>query len=122
MIDLALTRPAWMNDAACADSPENFFPLPNEMAAAKRAKAVCAGCPVKSDCLAYAMTNDLRGIWGGTGERERRRVRGERIPSEIQHGTNRGYQTHLRRKDQPCDACRLAMNEYHRQYRSRTSA
>ncbi len=50
-----------------------------------RAKAVCAGCPVRAECLEFALANDERwGVWGGTSERQRRamravRVRGRRV-------------------------------------------
>jgi WhiB family redox-sensing transcriptional regulator len=40
---------------------------------------VCAGCPVRLQCLEMALQNDERfGIWGGLSERERRRVRLQR--------------------------------------------
>jgi WhiB family redox-sensing transcriptional regulator len=44
------------------------------------AKAVCRACPVQPDCLEFAVADaSLRGIWGGSGERERmwlRKARG----------------------------------------------
>ncbi|WP_424894351.1 WhiB family transcriptional regulator [Streptomyces sp. SAI-124] len=61
----------WSEYAACrtADPDELFV----EGAAQNKAKAICTGCPVRTECLAYAL--DLRiehGIWGGMTERERR--------------------------------------------------
>jgi WhiB family redox-sensing transcriptional regulator len=42
-------------------------------AAQNRAKAVCFGCPVRTECLADALDNRIEfGIWGGMTERERR--------------------------------------------------
>ena len=42
----------------------------------KKAKTICRQCPVRSDCLAYAMDAPVdHGIWGGLTERERRRYR-----------------------------------------------
>jgi WhiB family redox-sensing transcriptional regulator len=39
----------------------------------KRARQLCAGCPVRSDCLAEALDHRIEwGIWGGMTERERR--------------------------------------------------
>lgn len=38
-----------------------------------RAKAICAGCAVKKDCLDYALAiREPHGIWGGMNEHERR--------------------------------------------------
>src|SRR3954467_12777307 len=42
-------------------------------AAQNRAKAVCTGCPVRTECLAYALDERIEhGIWGGMTERDRR--------------------------------------------------
>lgn len=41
----------------------------------RRAKAVCADCPVSAACLEYAVDSEPFGIWGGTSERERRELR-----------------------------------------------
>jgi hypothetical protein len=40
----------------------------------KEAKAICAECPYKARCLAFAMKNHEQGIWGGTTERDRRKI------------------------------------------------
>jgi WhiB family redox-sensing transcriptional regulator len=42
-------------------------------AAQHRAKTVCRGCPVRTECLADALDNRVEfGVWGGLTERERR--------------------------------------------------
>jgi WhiB family redox-sensing transcriptional regulator len=42
-------------------------------AAQHRAKSVCRGCPVRTECLADALDNRVEfGVWGGLTERERR--------------------------------------------------
>ena len=70
----------WRQRAACRDEdPELFFPLseigPGTHQVA-RAKAVCASCPVRAECLGYALDNGLdHGIFGGTTESERRTLR-----------------------------------------------
>ncbi|HEY1324318.1 MAG TPA: WhiB family transcriptional regulator [Streptosporangiaceae bacterium] len=47
-----------------------------------KAKAVCAGCPVREACLAYAMAaGEPYGIWGGLTEDERRALRRQRRAS-----------------------------------------
>ncbi|MCL4449452.1 MAG: WhiB family transcriptional regulator [Actinobacteria bacterium] len=54
--------------------PDLFFP--ERGASTREAKAVCRGCIVRGECLEYALKNGERfGIWGGTSERERRRIR-----------------------------------------------
>lgn len=65
----------WANDwparAACrASDPDALFV---QGAAQNRAKAVCLGCPVRTECLADALDNRIEfGVWGGMTERERR--------------------------------------------------
>lgn len=42
----------------------------------KLAKRICRSCPVRMECLAYAMDAPVdHGVWGGMTERERRRYR-----------------------------------------------
>ena len=68
----------WRQDALCAETdPEAFFP--EKGGSTREAKRVCTGCPVRAECLEFALANDERfGIWGGLSERERRRVRLQR--------------------------------------------
>jgi WhiB family redox-sensing transcriptional regulator len=66
---------AWIEDwsarAACrATDPDALFV---QGAAQNRAKALCAGCVVRTECLADALDNEVEfGVWGGMTERERR--------------------------------------------------
>jgi WhiB family redox-sensing transcriptional regulator len=65
---------------ACRDQdPELFFPIGSSGPAvlqAAQAKAVCAGCPVRIDCLNYAIeSGQAAGVWGGASEEERRAIR-----------------------------------------------
>ncbi|MGC8481581.1 MAG: WhiB family transcriptional regulator [Acidimicrobiales bacterium] len=42
----------------------------------RNAKAICAGCVVREQCLEFAVrTNQEYGIWGGKDEEERRAIR-----------------------------------------------
>lgn len=71
--------PEWTRHAVCAQTdPECFFPEIGGIAG--RAKQVCNGnpekgtqpCPVRSECLDYALTNnETFGVWGGTTYTER---------------------------------------------------
>lgn len=71
---------AWMERAACRElSVDGFYPEMvngSTLCITKAAKAVCAGCPVREQCLEYALAGDEReGVWGGTSPRERRNMR-----------------------------------------------
>lgn len=70
----------WMAEANCAGlDPELMFPGRGDTETLQAAKVVCAECPVKQQCLDYAIENGEHfGVWGGTSERERRRIRGRR--------------------------------------------
>lgn len=67
---------SWKRYGACVGlNPDLFFPGRGETAVVAEAKAVCAGCEVREQCLAYALANrEKHGIWGGTSEGERRRL------------------------------------------------
>ena len=74
------TRASWWSRAACSTAdPELFFPISVSGPAVgqvARAKAVCASCQVRRQCLGYALgTTSIQGIWGGTTEAECRRLR-----------------------------------------------
>jgi WhiB family redox-sensing transcriptional regulator len=65
----------WQERALCAQTdPEAFFP--EKGGSTRAAKHTCFGCPVKNECLEYALARDERfGIWGGLSERERRALK-----------------------------------------------
>ena len=82
-----MTRPVveqsyhWQSDAACRKADPNLFfgpqHEPREVKAAReiKAKAICATCPVRAQCLEFAIeTNEPFGVWGGLNELERRRL------------------------------------------------
>ena len=70
-------REPWYEEAACASYPaEVFFPPSEVPLAANPAKAVCEGCPVREECLSFALeTAQAEGVWGGMDAGERRRLR-----------------------------------------------
>ena len=61
----------WSARSACNNAdPDDLFVTG---AAQNRAKAVCLGCPVRTECLSDALDNRVEfGVWGGMTERERR--------------------------------------------------
>jgi WhiB family redox-sensing transcriptional regulator len=63
----------WMIDAACRDTTVDMFP--EDISGVYLAKNVCHGCRVRATCLAYALDyHEVFGVWGGTSQRERRRI------------------------------------------------
>ncbi len=72
----------WQTSAACHGEMGSLFypPLRTErkavrLAREQRAKAVCAGCTVRQECLETALAqNERYGIWGGLTDVERRQL------------------------------------------------
>lgn len=69
---------SWHIHGACYgmdpdEADELFFPVPRDHWATAEAKELCALCPVRRDCLNYALENGIKqGTWGGLTEAERR--------------------------------------------------
>jgi WhiB family transcriptional regulator, redox-sensing transcriptional regulator len=66
----------WRLLAACRHAdPELFFPVSGSgpsLDQVTQAKVICAGCPVRRQCLAFALdTRQDHGVWGGMSEEER---------------------------------------------------
>jgi WhiB family redox-sensing transcriptional regulator len=65
----------WMLRGACRhEDPELFFPISASGPARGQisaAKAICARCPVRANCLSHALITQPDGIWGGTTKEER---------------------------------------------------
>lgn len=71
----------WRNKAACANTnTDQFFPRKGKEAQTQNvisaARLVCAVCPVRKECLEFAVTNSIMyGIWGGLTREERKKVK-----------------------------------------------
>lgn len=78
MITLAIPL-AIAEQAVCGQvDPDLFFP--EKGGSTKDPKLVCSGCPVKVQCLDWALANDVRhGVWGGLSDRERTRLRRQAV-------------------------------------------
>ena len=84
----------WQYDAACRGEDSELFFAPNyferkeeKEAREERAKAICARCPVRAECLEYALRNrEPHGIWGGLNEIERKAIIRERERSARRAG------------------------------------
>ena len=77
---------SWQDRANCLGvDPDLFFPARG--ASTREAKKVCQGCVVRQACLEYALDNNENfGIWGGLGERGRRRLR--RVRALLRHSSS----------------------------------
>ena len=70
----------WQWRAACRGEDSGLFFPPGEwesreakIARERNAKSICAVCPVRIECLEYAVRiREPHGIWGGLNEIERR--------------------------------------------------
>lgn len=64
----------WTENAACKGKGHLFFE-DDHLTIVRKAKAVCATCPVVDQCLMYAMDNNEFGVWGGMTANERKNLR-----------------------------------------------
>jgi WhiB family transcriptional regulator, redox-sensing transcriptional regulator len=64
----------WMLHARCRGAaPTEFFP--SDGLGVESAQRICVACPVRGECLEYALEHRIEhGVWGGASERERRRI------------------------------------------------
>ena len=72
---------AWKDHARCVDTAVDFwFPGRGATNLVEQRK-FCAPCPVREQCLEYALEHNIKfGVWGGLSERERRRLALRRKP------------------------------------------
>lgn len=86
---LSILEQDWPDEAACGQvkDPDLFHgpdieprePLNRQFEREYAAKQVCAGCPVRAECLAWALaTGEPYGVWGGLDPRERQKLRRRR--------------------------------------------
>ena len=73
----------WREGAACRLlGNQIFFPVgyePAALAQTRQAKSICSSCPVRFECLEFALrTAQEDGVWGGHTEDERRAIRRSR--------------------------------------------
>lgn len=113
--------PEWMTRGLCRGAhTEDFYPTRGKWSAANYAAAdLCKRCPVRDECLQYALDHDEIGIWGATSGKQRRRIKREQERSHRAsvifvpvHGTRAGYQWHIRAGLQPCEPCAQANRDY----------
>jgi hypothetical protein len=71
---LAVSLAEILDRPACKGMPASiFFIEPGGTADA--AREVCSRCPTRQPCLAYALSENMPGIWAGTTPRQRAAMR-----------------------------------------------
>ena len=81
----------WQQLAACRGEDSSHFFAPSyfekrheKNAREAVAKAICGRCPVRTDCLEYALdVRETHGIWGGLNEMERRALLRQRARAAV---------------------------------------
>lgn len=127
-----IARPAWQADAACIRpgvDPEWFFAPKGDHASMAKALAVCAACPVREECLQFALEHsEIIGVWGGTSAKQRRTMRRElgmttkRGPDPLPCGTRAAALRHRKMHEPVCDECREAERIYNHARRGSVAA
>ena len=118
----------WRDSAACKNYDTNiFFPETKETTLQAEPIEICNSCPVKVDCLDYALKHEGLGIWGGLNQTDRSKLRRElsiylQPPTgkmRVGHpncGTNAGYAwlvRHNRNKpDLAKEMCKLCLEAH----------
>lgn len=119
-----MTDQDWVSLGACKHEDSALF-FPGRGGECDKARAICETCPVRAECLDYALKNCIQhGIWGGKSERERRKLRMQRrrevnSPSNLgpryfapvaKHGVRGSYVAGCR-----CPDCTYAQRLYERE-------
>lgn len=121
-----MTDPWWWR-AACKDVPlDVFFPGPSNGCSYTVARAICAACPVRRECLADAVAGDAEyGMWGGlTPDQRASEATRERLTAQfgVGHGdakgTVKGFWREYAAGLEPCFECRGAYNTAAREKRA----
>lgn len=95
--------------AKCANIDRRIF-FPEEGEGYKPAIQICATCPVRAECAAYAIDAERFGMWGGLNPNDRKILKKARAldhPEWIgEHGNGEAsFKQHLHRGEIPCDPC-----------------
>lgn len=110
----------WRNKAACADADiDLFFPVSNQNNAYDAGRQYCARCPVRTECLDYALrSGSWHGLYGGMTPNQRQaeaRRTGikKRAYDSCQGvtGTTAGYYREKALGIPHCDECLAAYNK-----------
>lgn len=99
----------WRLRAACRSLPDLDAPFATDDRLQADFIRVCQHCPVRTDCLEFALAcNDADGIYGGLTVDQRRIVQRRRGRPPLPCGTDAGYRRHRRHGEVPCGSCSAA--------------
>jgi WhiB family redox-sensing transcriptional regulator len=74
-----LQRPEWHERAACRGVGVDVFVV-GRGEQYDTGRLLCEGCVVREECLEVALADpELRGLWGGTSEVQRKALRRQRV-------------------------------------------
>jgi WhiB family redox-sensing transcriptional regulator len=103
----------WQDDAICKDDGLLFFASDGERPAEKDlreslAQELCSWCPVRAQCLEYALNwPEKDGFWGGLNEDERKTER-RRRQRRSQYDAERQVALPAVPESKRCGCCRIA--------------
>lgn len=105
----------WRDQAACqGHDPELWFP--HESETGQPAKQICGTCPVREQCLTWAIDHKQDyGIWGGLNHNQRKRLAKERAHLCQECGGT--FQADPRARPKYCPDCRPAVYRRSKQMR-----
>jgi WhiB family redox-sensing transcriptional regulator len=104
------TPQPWRTDAACKGEPTEVW-FATQGHGVKVAKRICGTCPVRNDCLRWAVDQHINhGIYGGRTPRERRMLRRGTAGYDL-CGTMEGANAHLDANQPLCPACLGVRND-----------
>ena len=86
-----MKSPEWFNKASCKGVDTSLFFGDGHDVSVITAKQVCASCPVRLECLEYAveMNEYDFGIWGGVAPRSRRPIFIEKTRKQVKYEIRR---------------------------------
>lgn len=114
---IADTGADWREQALCAQhNPEQWFPdqIGNHPDPAAQ---ICRQCPVRTQCLEYAITNnEMHGIWGGMTAQQRQNI-SDRRSTQVSHcGQGHEFTAENTIVKQGFRRCRTCLNGWARDY------
>lgn len=83
LLDLLNTAgEVWQDRALCAQVGFDIF-FPEKGGSTHEAKQVCGSCPVRDECLEYALAENVsHGVWGGLSAPQREELRRQRFEGD----------------------------------------